>query len=306
MKLEKAFLEYLHTDQSQSGWTQLDLQLLIEALYKIKEWKGEPLNIHSDRPPHQTATRLLKKLLYENRLESHVKNGKLYTLPFTDLTDPEIASISAPQAYITYLEAMRHYGITDRLPKNIELVQPSDEHTIKQLLTAHYRARYKRLADITGFMESYPGQFKVMRPKGVSCNISKSRKLETRIYRSAQMPRYVSIGRLFIDMVQKPDLCSGMDHVINVYLEYAPQNKPKIIRALSEGEFSKITKVKVGFLLAELCGIRSSEVMELQEFKQRGGSAKLISNEPYDAKYIAEDWELALNMERPEFDRFRY
>jgi predicted transcriptional regulator of viral defense system len=107
--------------------------------------------------------------------------------------------------------------------------------------------------------------------------------------------RVSTIGRTFLDMIQEPDLCGGIYHVLAVWEENAGRNLPLIVGEVDQ-HGSKIDKVRVGYILEERLGLKHPSLENWVTFAQRGGSRKLYANASYSERF-SEMWCLSLNIE---------
>jgi predicted transcriptional regulator of viral defense system len=107
--------------------------------------------------------------------------------------------------------------------------------------------------------------------------------------------RVSSIGRTFLDMLRKPDLCGGMNHVIDVFIEHAKPYLPLIINEIDR-HGDKIEKVRAGYILEERCHIiENPKIDAWVVFAQRGGSRVLDPTTPYWSTF-SEKWCLSINV----------
>ncbi len=105
-----------------------------------------------------------------------------------------------------------------------------------------------------------------------------------------------TIGKTFLDMLQKPDLCDGIYNVIEAYEDHAKQYL-NLITTEIERHGKAIDKIRAGWLLEERCGIKENPVIEgWKKDIQRGGYRKLDHSSEYAPVY-SETWCLSLNIE---------
>ena len=106
--------------------------------------------------------------------------------------------------------------------------------------------------------------------------------------------RVSTIGRTFLDMLRRPDLCGGIYHVMDVFKEHTNNYLSLIIDEIDQ-HGKQIDKVRAGYILEELCKIHDERIEAWLQFVQRGGSRKLDSTEEYSSEY-SERWCLSINI----------
>ena len=106
--------------------------------------------------------------------------------------------------------------------------------------------------------------------------------------------RVTTIGRTFLDMLQRPDLCGGIRHVMEVFEEHAKVNLGAIVAEFSQ-HGTKIDRVRGGYILEERCGIEDARINEWVKDAARGGSRKLDAHADY-APTFSEKWCLSINV----------
>ena len=110
-----------------------------------------------------------------------------------------------------------------------------------------------------------------------------------------QCLRVSSIGRTFFDMLRNPSLCGGIYHVLDVYEESVKRYLKVIVNEL-ERHGSAIDKVRAGYVLEERLGLSDPCIDGWKEHIQRGGSRKLVADEPYKPVF-SDNWCLSINIE---------
>ena len=103
-----------------------------------------------------------------------------------------------------------------------------------------------------------------------------------------------SVGQTFLDMLVEPQLCGGMNHIIDVWQEHANTYIDEIVGVVNSCE-SSIAKVRAGYLIEEVVGLDIPIVRGWQQFAQRGGSRKLDPSKPFEARW-SETWMLSINL----------
>jgi len=102
------------------------------------------------------------------------------------------------------------------------------------------------------------------------------------------------MGRTFLDMLQKPELCGGMSHVLDVWEEHAPVHLEDIVGAV-DGATSKLVKSRAGYILKERLKIDHPIIESWKTLGQRGSSGKLDPSKEF-APTFSETWAISLNV----------
>lgn len=272
----------------------------IFSLYSLKEYDGKKINIRKKGPATNKEYQACINKIIDTGLIEGEKNKELYRSAYflinplaKKMSPNELVCAAYPYGYISYLSAMHWYGITDRLPKVISFT------TCKR--NEWSSTAYAQIIDRTD-LPSYARHFLPIFPKSGSfagrkliifsvTNFIQPKEAENGI-------RIQDIGNLFLDMLREPNRCGGIDHVIDVFMEYAASFKKKIIdRTNTLG--SDIDKARIGFLLNTVLGVDSPIIEKWKEeaTNKRGGSRKLFSNNEFHSIF-SEDWNLSINYER--------
>lgn len=185
--------------------------------------------------------------------------------------------------YISYLSAMRFYKITSKVSKNIDYIAPN-RLAWKKLQTTKHEGN-KRL------VSPYPSENIEINKKYMSV-YSRSH-LYYPVFSGSNI-RVISIGDLFLEMIRYPKVCGGFLHVLEVYEQVARDFLDEIISS-TDSYGTDIDKCRVGFILNSYLDITDSRVLEWKaQSIARGGSRKMISDEPYSENYDA-GWCISLN-----------
>ncbi len=208
----------------------------------------------------------------------------------------EIICSADPFAYVSHLSAMEFHGLTDRLPMTIFITtlpypewKAQAEHIMQSALGTDWEV----------FNAS--GLPQMTRPK-----IEKVERKQVHVISSAVAGAYIkvresttrvsSLGRTYLDMLRKPELCGGINHVIDVYKSHARDCLDLIISEVSD-HGNKIERARAGFVLENYCEITDSRVSAWVSDVQRGGSRKLDASAEYMPKF-SERWGISINVIR--------
>lgn len=206
----------------------------------------------------------------------------------------EVACAADPFAYVSHLSAMEYHGLTDRFSKILYLTTPPDSEW-REL------AKSRMEKDLREQMAAYRGaKLPVLRRavfgrvEGVRVELM--RRSSRGAFKTIKAPsiRVAMVGRTFLDMVREPDNCGGMLHVVDVYREYGARYLPLIAEEV-ERHGRAIDKVRVGYLLDEVCHCQHPLIEGWTKYAQRGGSRVLDPQGEYASDY-SDKWKLSINV----------
>ncbi len=277
--------------------TNYQLAVIYFNLCLSQKYKGQKIkNIPKNGPTVKHFNNQLESLFETGILKNFKPYSGVYNIIGKNIyTEEEIACSIDPFAYISHLSAMDYHGLTDRIPKILFISTPSQkdwkEFALKQMqkdlknsLTEYKKKKLPALVktpmekigkkNVTQFSSKHLGAFKSIKDKTV---------------------RVSTIGRTFLDMLRKPDLCGGIYHVISRYQEFGQQYLNLIVDEINlHGK--PIDKVRAGYILEELCNAPHESFEKWLQFAARGGSRKLDPTEEYSSSY-SERWCLSINVE---------
>ncbi|MCA6573917.1 MAG: hypothetical protein ACK6BN_09000 [Pseudanabaena sp.] len=298
MQVEKAITLSLG-NLEQPVISKYQFGLTVNKIYRSKFYSGEPVDLHKDFAEKADIAKHLKLLLNEGVLFPHKNLSNIFTLLGRSNGDPEdIACTVDPFCYMSHLSAMSYHGLTDRIPKKLFISSPPND-------TWRSLAKEKMQKDLGDSFESYceHGLPKLVRPT----NMNKIDKTDLYCLNSMRLGAYKNvrgrslrvstIGRTFLDMLRNPELCGGINHILDVFDEYGE----KYLRLITDdidknGE--PIDKVRAGYILNERLGINNNEIINgWSSLAQRGGSRKLDSSSEYSPKW-SDKWKISLNIFR--------
>ncbi len=195
-----------------------------------------------------------------------------------------------PFAYISHLSAMQRYGLTDRSPEALHMTTPT-----RALWTAMRNERMRSLdwdiSDDEKPLLTRIGFEPVVRRRHVTLHESRHPSPTTEI--AGERARIASVGHVFVNMLDQPWLCGGMAHVLDCFDRHAEDWVDEIVEAVNAVD-SPIIKVRAGYVLDELLGLKLDQIERWAVCAQRGGSRKLDPKAPYGSIY-SEKWMIALN-----------
>lgn len=277
--------------------TPYRMGLIMHALYKQKAFHGDKLSrIQKPFAEQADLTNAISKLVDDGVL-NHVSGlaPHVYTLlGNTQNSAEDIACTLDPFAYVSHLSAMAYHGLTDRIPSKLFISSPNPAQW-KQF------AQERMQSDLGKDFEAYcsqglPQLTRIEFKKIHRTEIQRFSSIHWGAYKNVhdRQMRVATIGRTFLDMLKNPELCGGINHVLDVY----NKNAKKYLRLITdevEQHGTAIDKVRAGYILEEKLGLQSNAFAAWVEFAQRGGSRKLDATAEYQPRF-SEKWCLSLNV----------
>ncbi len=275
--------------------TKYQLGLIFFQLDLSGKYEGQSINLPKNGLAAKAFETKLDELLEVGVLQQFQNFDKVFSIIGKNIYTEEAAACSIdPFAFISHFSAMAFHGLTDRMPKLIVLSSPAQKDWRKF-------AADKMNKDLKDNLDLYKEK---KLPLLSRTRIDKIRKKSVHNYSSIHLGAYKSIkdknlrvstiGRTFLDMLKRPDLCGGIYHVIDVFKEHSETYQNLIIDEL-EQHGKPIDKVRAGYILQELCGLEHKNINRWQKkHVARGGSRKLDPTEEYSPTY-SERWCLSIN-----------
>ena len=150
---------------------------------------------------------------------------------------------------------MQRWGLTDRSPEALVLTRPDRKTAAKRLLA--YRTEALGEDEANPFPSTIVGHPAHVR--GRTVHIRESKAAGAFLKNRGSEVRLSTIGQTFLDMLQKPDLCGGMSHVLDAWEEHAETYLDEIVAAVDTAT-SGLVKSRAGYILEErlACSIAGS------------------------------------------------
>jgi predicted transcriptional regulator of viral defense system len=295
MKIAKALALSLGKMNS-PAITQYQLGLLVFHLYINKQYDGEALNVSKPYAERPDYLKLINTLRNEGILieRSGFPSGTYSLIGMSNPSPEDLICTIDPFCYLSHLSAMSYHGLTDRIPSKLFVSSPSPKDWKAY-------AQQKMAKDLGDDLETYQSsqmpslaRLKTDRLAGTDIHVHHSKHLGAYKNVRGRNLRVSTIGRTFLDMIRKPDLCGGINHVLHTYDQHAPKYL-KLITNEIEQHGKAIDKVRAGYILEERLKLEDDTVKSWKNFAQRGGSRKLDASEEYIPKW-SETWCLSLNI----------
>jgi len=282
-------------DLDQPVITKYQLGVIIFNLYFFGKYNGQKLRIRKTQPNLNDFNRIINELLNNGVLKQFRGLSTVYSIIGKDISsEEEIVCSVDPFAYISHLSAMSYHGITDRIPKIVFISSPAP----KRWRTFALEKMKKDLKDnlVVYNNNLLPKLIRVKMERVGKRVVSRFSSIHLGAYKTIKKKtiRLSTIGRTFLDMIKRPDLCAGIYHVIDIYKEFSERYLDLIADDIDR-HGNKIDKVRAGYILEEICGLKHDFFDRWLQYVQRGGSRKLDPTEDYNSDY-SERWCLSINI----------
>ena len=291
-RLERALADQLH-EKEQPVITLYALFHEIRALYV----SGEKLMLREQKPDWDRLKKVRRGLIradimipdndYSSRVYRIINNG--------DRAADEICCLVDRFCYISHLSAMARYGLTERRPKSLHLTTPS-----KRIIP---KLKHKIIKQDYGDDLNNLSKNQIVQPISIK-HPSKVRKQSVTTHSTSYLgdslkirgsfARMASIGQTFVDMLLEPNICGGMDHIIDVWQENADIYIEEIIKSIEKNS-SRIVKIRAGYILDEILGIHDKRIEKWKNYAKRGSSRVLDPSKPFSSRY-SERWMISINV----------
>lgn len=251
--------------------------------------------LRGPHPSRQTFVRTRSMLREEGIIRTDRNYSSFWrVMAVPDAPADTVVCQADPYCYISHMSAMQRYGLTNRRPEALFITSPPDvvvrewnkrltqdhfagsdldEQTYLEPITVTHHPHRVRRRPIEQLKTKFYGDWKRVRGKD---------------------ERISSIGQVFLDMIEGPQRCGGMRHVLETWSEHAPKYLEQIIETV-EAVDRPIWKVRAGYILDEHLGIQDARVAAWQKYAQRGGSRVLEPGREY-AKPFSEKWMISVNV----------
>lgn len=278
--------------------TSYHLGLIVHKIYRNKNYKGEAVNQLRKRYADRTDfNAILNKLQDEGILTTYkgIASKFVFGILGRTLDVPlDIICTIDPFCYISHLNAMEYHGLTDRIPKRITVSTPAPK---EWRILANKRMEKDLGDDLTMYLSNRMPKLQQIKIEKIGRTpIEKIGSMHLGAYKAirGRALRVSTIGRTFFDMLKNPELCGGINHILNVFDEFADQYLKLILDELDQ-HGGAIDKVRAGYILDERLGLSHGIIDSWEKFVQRGGSRKLDPSAEYEPIW-SDKWCLSLNI----------
>lgn len=278
---------------------------LFHVLRSVLADGGKGLYLRGGAHPSNHIDGVRTNLLVTRAIEVDPDYGRsLYrVLPVGGSSAEEVCALANPFGHISHLSAMQRWGLTERRPEALHLTMPPAS-AARSLVEERMKVDYDVLdhgtppgndpiplqAQVKLYFIRHP---KMVRGRAIS--VHETRHSTRWIQLQDSHARLATIGQTFVDMVERPQYCGGMAHVVDVWREHADTFREEIIGAIEEVG-TPIAKVRAGYLLDELLAEgNDTRIQGWVRFAQRGSSRVLDPAKGFSGTH-SEKWMLSINV----------
>lgn len=301
LKINEALNSWFLEDYSfpAIGRQRLYQQFLV--FFKEKKYKNQNIERISSRSnPYRLFQTCCASLEAHPDVDSyrqhHTKGYSYFVNRVKKPTAKEIISAIYPYGYLSYLSAMKIYGLTqiassnhhfttlDRMSwrdKAIKDLPKVDGQSIGRGLGAH---------DLMRLIPTYPIESEYLGESLVVFSTKQS--VEYEVIGDVRVQNVID---LFVDMTRRPQYCGGFENVLSVYNSYVDRYLDAIIARVDDSG-TDIDKSRIGFILSKMLMLKHPKLDVWKDAmkQKRGGSRKLISYLAFDSVFDP-DWNISLN-----------
>jgi predicted transcriptional regulator of viral defense system len=256
------------------------------------------LYLRSDVATTDALRRVTINLLRSRGIEVDPDYGrKVYRVPSVgESSADEVCALANPFGYISHLSAMQRWGLTERRPEALHLTMPRAggvRPLIEQRMAADYGAPIAALPLGQAVRLHFIRHPDAVRGRKLS--VYETKHLGQWLQVRDSHARLATIGQTFVNMVEWPQYCGGMAHVLDVWRGHANIYREDIIAAVDEVA-SPIAKVRAGYLLDDMLALGDDlRIQGWVRFAQRGSSRVLDPSKDFSADH-SEKWMLSINV----------
>ena len=267
-----------------------DFFRIVLAMYR--EAAGKKLYLRRELPDRDDIARFRSILKSAGAIGNDRDYGSrvIRVLSVSDLPAEEIICLVDPTCYVSHLSAMQRWGLTDRTPRALALSRP-DRKAAAAVLRAF-------MSEAMNQQERNPYPLKpVHHPRRVrrrNVTIYECKAAGAFLINRGTDIRLSTVGQTFLDTLQRPDLCGGMSHVLDVWEEHASTFLDEIASTVDRTTRA-LVKSRAGYILEERLGLHHPCIERWKALGQRGGSRRLDPTRAFASTY-SETWMLSLNV----------
>jgi len=277
--------------------TSYQLGKIVFELYKTRSYKGESINVQKTHAEASTYNQNLKRLQEEGILTMYkgLPAKSVFSLlgRSHDSVEDIVCTVD-PFAYLSHLSAMEYHGLTNRMPSKLFMSSPAPK---KWKAFANEKMKKDLGEDIDDYLQNgLPALRKTKLEKLNKKEIHRFNSIHWGAYKNIKdrTMRVSTIGRTFLDMLRNPELCGGINHVLEIYENHA-ESYLKLITNEINLHGAPIDKVRAGYIMGERLKMNFDALSDWVKQAQRGGSRKLDASSEYEPVW-SDTWCLSLNI----------
>jgi predicted transcriptional regulator of viral defense system len=294
-KLAEAAMALLE-EEKRAAVTPYALFHLIRRLFTPENRRR--LYLRGDAATTETLKTVSGNLLRTRAIETDPDYGRgVYRVPSVGHAPADdVCALANPFGYISHLSAMQRWGLTDRRPEALCLTMPparTAQPIVEQTMTEDYGAPIASVPANQLVRLHFIRHPEKVRGRKLSVHQTKQPGQWIQVRES--WARLGTVGQTFVDMVEWPQYCGGMAHVLDVWREHTPTYRENIITAVEEVA-TPIGKVRAGYLLDEMLESGDdSRIQDWVKFAQRGSSRVLDPTKGFAPDH-SKKWMLSINV----------
>lgn len=290
-RLAVALVDFLEASDT-PVYTDYSLFLIVRDLYK----NPEGLYLRGKAATVENYRRARNLLIDANKIKQDENYPGVYrVLSKNDLPADEITCLLDPFCYISHLSAMQRYGLTDRRPEALHLTVPAIDmlkEMIKVEMERDYEQKLKDLPKNEIHRLTIVHHPEHVRKRRIEVFATKNYGQKIRV--KGSYARVSTIGQTFLDMLDEPEKCGGMAHILDIWQEHAKTYLLEIISAVEKAP-KPIHKVRAGYILDEVLQVQRPEIENWVKLAQRGSSRLLDPTKPFKNTF-SEKWMISINV----------
>lgn len=290
-RLESALIDKVKN----SGSLSINEYQLFKIVYLLYQ-SSQSLYLRSDEPSLSEFRQLIKRMERKAviRFDPDYRSKLLSFYPFENLSVEEACCTVDPFIYVSHLSAMQRYGLTERRPKRIYMTTLAPAE-FKLAAGEQMTVDYRNLGfDVPDRLVKLTSTVHPQRVRNLETSVSHVKRTGEVTEIRSSGSRISSIGQTFLDMLERPQYCGGMRHILKVWSENAAIHLDDISRVIDQ-HGSKIAKVRAGYIITELLELEDEKVDQWTKYAQRGGSRVLDPDKPYKSQF-SEKWMISINV----------
>lgn len=283
--------KFLEHHLMKKGWpviSHYEFFRLLQMMYR----EGKDLYLQHTTPTKKDHYRYIRALDKAGVVKYDRDYGDriIRVIDIPEHSPDEVVCLADPLCYISHLSAMQVWGLTDRSSYALICTRPDRKNSVIKL--SQMMSEHSDSLPPKQFRLFYIGHPEVVR--GRQIRVYESKKSGTSVNLSDTAKRVATIGQTFLDMLQQPQLCGGMPHVLDVFDEYGEYWFNEIVSSVDSSD-SSLVKSRAGYILEERLGIQHVKLEDWKNLVQRGGSRKLDPTKAYVPVH-SETWCISLNV----------